>query len=782
MDASVAPDCRQVVGDLLGYLNYSSGTDDPKIYGCWNRLFAAVKAAGAESTLGAVGRTLGEGLSAPDALGLAFATGKISQASAVIELLFDQVLPAYRHFHRDLLAHQSDDDLFGPFDVARAANLILAQGGPWNETERIVPAVVAELNSFVGYRPVPVLQTRRHEPYPHEWVSPVSLWLRQVGAAGGEYREVVTIAWQTLSMTGEDLLNLAYFDPQVVDEIAVDPRAYDFDHPVNRRPNHQFGQWDPHRLNQRGQYCRFVLQQTALEALLDRTRMVTDMPREELIYEAGVVLAGITLMSAAICGAGPQTHDSTTTLATLLPRVTELRDAFYFERLQLVQGSHSKRLREEARMLHQPFGGARQALNQHLARMRATQLQHVHLAQLYARIGFPEAASQQAQVVPVTSARLLCETTGRLTTAARAVRGGRPDEVAPLLAEAQDLLYRGIQCGALLDPWNILGFQGQFSLFPAVENSTRDHRVEVLTKVVGQIFDEHERAAGAAALVGNRSLCDQLLERLQVIADWWDQFATTQVSGVDSVSGRESLVSAGRVVRVLGAWHQAGEAQQDLGFWRKQTAEFDSPKAYARVAGTLIEHGDYRASMGLLMQWLSQADEVSLGGGDSSFAALCRTWLQRLSLETGPPPLARADAGCSATRWDWAKRFIDYLEANAGELAEVPAWRDSPQARLEDADPDTDEESNYAAAYEDVVYRDSTADGIDSELLEGDFEGLDDDLDLEARRLTARMAFLASIARAWTSAARLADDGTSRTAGQPSRLGMLRHSIALRVC
>ena len=43
-------------------------------------------------------------------------------------------------------------------------------------------------------------------------------------------------------------------------------------------------------------------------------------------------------------------------------------------------------------MLRQPFGAARQHLNQSLARRRADQLQHVHLARLFAKMGYTEAA------------------------------------------------------------------------------------------------------------------------------------------------------------------------------------------------------------------------------------------------------------------------------------------------------------------------------------------------------------------------------------------------------
>ena len=68
----------------------------------------------------------------------------------------------------------------------------------------------------------------------------------------------------------------AWFDPQLVEELALDPRAYDFDHPASKRPNHHFGQWDLHRVDNRGYYRRFVLQQITLDAMLTRVNSPTN--------------------------------------------------------------------------------------------------------------------------------------------------------------------------------------------------------------------------------------------------------------------------------------------------------------------------------------------------------------------------------------------------------------------------------------------------------------------------------------------------------------------------
>ena len=58
-----------------------------------------------------------------------------------------------------------------------------------------------------------------------------------------------------------------------------------------------------------------------------------------------------------------------------MPRIAQYRDAFYASLLNKVGGPHGARLRQEAAATRQPFGGARQHLNQYLAEHRAGQLQ-----------------------------------------------------------------------------------------------------------------------------------------------------------------------------------------------------------------------------------------------------------------------------------------------------------------------------------------------------------------------------------------------------------------------
>ena len=71
-----------------------------------------------------------------------------------------------------------------------------------------------------------------------------------------------------------------------------------------------------------------------------------------------------------------------------------------------------------------------------------------------------------------------------------------------MLPEIDDLVHRAIECGALVDPWNILGFGGQFSLFPAIENSIHDHRIDELIDLMEDLFGLYARLQKEAAAGG----------------------------------------------------------------------------------------------------------------------------------------------------------------------------------------------------------------------------------------------------------------------------------------
>jgi len=554
--------------------------------------------------------------------------------------------------------------------------------------------------------------------------------------------------------TDFDLLDQAYFDPALLDELAFDPRAYDFEHPAHRRPNYQFGQWDPNHLDNQGRYRRFVLVQVTIDALLQRCEETTDLAPDELLFEAAVVLAVTTLMASGISGRGPGTHDSSTSLATLVPRIAAYRDDFYTRMLSGMQGPHGDRLREEMKTRKQPFAAARQHLNGRLARLRASQMEHTYLARLFAQMGYPEAASRQAAVVPMVSARMWCDIHCRITAGNHAIDRGELDQAAAYLPEVVDLLHRAIHCGALVDPWNILGFQGQFSVFHALENSLHDYRIEQLIRLMENIFNLYARLHSEAAAVGKGELCQQLLAGLTPLVDWWDQFATMEFASTQGVSGQETVESARHVGNALAQWHQAGAAAGDIAFWREHVEHFDSPKAYALVIEAVMEKGDLVAAMGLLMQWLSQADEIALVDADYSFHMLAIRWMKAAQ---------EGDSQASQTEgWNLIRKFFDFLEANADEFWQVPSFPWGVEL-LDEMPEDDDEESElevedeesqlYSAAYEDMTFHDSALDGYEGELLEEGIISGSDEWDFEAQRLGERIDFLRTVERLWKMAA-----------------------------
>ena len=740
MDTSHTPSNAPEVDALLGYLNFSSGAPDARFQCGLNRLFAETEEKHGDGAWAEVGRTLEARLK--ERAGSPGPLQDASQAEGVLKIVFQRLLPAYRAFHADLLFHQSDDDLFRPFFLTRAIEAALAVGGPWDEPDRIVAQALDELNDFLGYRPVPALEGKRIEPYPHEWVRPVPLLIREAGVGAGKYAELIERTWEVLRGTSPAILRQAGFDPDRVDELAFDPRAFDFDHPVNKRPNYMFGCWDANIVDLGGFYRRFVIQQMTLDALNERPQHGHGAAREELLFESAVVLAGTILMASGVSGHGPDAHDSSMNLMRLVARIAQYRDGFYQEILAKQTGKRGERLRAEAERNQQPFGAVRQYLNHRLARLRAKQLQHVQLAQLFSRMGQPNASLRQAEVVPVASARLLCQMQCARVTALRSFAAGDVAAGAAQVRLMRDLLERGIQCGAILDPWNILGFAGNFSLFPAVQNSVVDHRIEVLIDSVEQTFALLTRWESEAAIAGEDALRREARKRSQELADWWDQFATTEVSNVRSFSGREVAESSRQVAGGLAAWRRAEAAAGDVSFWRKQIDDFRSPKAFGQVVAALLEKHDHVAAMALMMQWLMSAAEVPLADLEYSFHALALRWLRTL--------WSPADAGESTRRWQLTRKFHDYLEANAEHWWETPQWsleepgRTSAETPLE---PEDEEDENlFGAAYEEMTYRDTTDDGIEGDMLAGG-EATDDEWEREWRRVQARMAMLEGVCR-----------------------------------
>lgn len=720
---------------LLGWLNFSDGKPDPR----WQRQLDDVYHI-ASSTRPAEPWSLIRDWWDHE---LAILEGSdnaafkdTNQVRGVVGLVFDHVLPAYRKHHADLLGHATDSELFTAFFVARVCEAVLSQNPPWSEIDRIVPGSLQKLNDYVGHRPVPVLETRaQNDIYAHEKVRPVPIYLHGAGAAKGKYQFVVERALDLLRETDPDILAEACFDPAALSELAIDPRAYDHGHPVNRRPNYVFGEWDPHHIDSQGRYRRFVVRRCTLDAILARVDQHPASQRDEYQFEAAAVFAGTILMAAGTSGSGPATFDSSVTLAKLVPRIARYRDAFYKRLITAVGGKHGERLRTEATQWRQPFALARQHLNQELARQRAVEMQDSMLALLFAEMGYPEASLKTAMRIPATSVRMLAGIRTRLASGHLAIRRGEVAQAARRLVECEDLLHRGIECGALADPWNALGFQGLFPLFMSREDSIHDPRLDELIETIHRIFHLHADAQAAAASAGDAELRKSLMRRFEKLAKWWDRHATHEVADLPRVHGGERAAAAEHVATALAGIRTADGGAGDLAYWRQQREGFRSPSAFAQVVEALLQQGDIKASLSLLMTWLSEAAAIPLEQGEASFHALAHRWLVTMLHNEQIAPSERVSL---------IVRFFALLEANAEEFWDVPEL-----ALMEQPAEGEEPEEIYEAAYEEMSYRDSTDDGEEGGVIGDDASYFP--LDEEAEELEARLEFLTAVGGFWQS-------------------------------
>ncbi len=753
--------------DILGYLNFSGGKPDSKFQDRLNRCHPEW---GWPKPWESFEAALLARLSELEASSAAFRDS--AQARAVIQLTFYKLWPAYREHHADLLFHLRDADFQQPLFLARLFEAVLAQGSPWEETDRIVHGALESLNDFIGFRPVAILDNdRKMEPYSHERFRPVPIFLQGVGAGKGPYQELITRTIELMQGVPANLVQNAFFDLRRLDEIACDVRAHDHNHPVYKRTNYMFGEWDPHLIDNKGYFRRFILRKIILDSLLNWMAEQTEQSPEETLFDAASVLCGTMLMASAISGSGPETHDSTVTLTSLLPRVARQRDAFYERLLDDAKGERADRLKAAAKKTQQPFGHVRQSLNLYLANYGARQIQYRHLAGLYAELGRPQAARETAAIIPSVAARFACEVHWRITAAHRHLSSSQLLPAVSLISEIEDHFKRGIECGALPDPWNILGFQGQFPLFSSREDSIPDQRLEELLQIVEQYLSVYSRALSESAAQGDRELTRRLSDCFRTFAEYWDQFASVTVEDLPAVAGRESWESATHVADVLSEWRAAGEAAGDVSFWRRHIDRFTTAKSYALVVRALLEKEDFVAAMALLMQWLSQNEQVAIESGSHSLANLLVEWMTRVTAEPSD--------GSQPDRWPLIRRFFAYLEVNASEFGEVPSldglsdvtpkkpknpnskkdslndvseedFGDDDGGLLDDPDADEDDEDDiFRSAYDEVSFKDSADDGVSGELMEDGPSTGPTEMEYLSKALDPRLKFLITLAQLW---------------------------------
>ncbi|MCA9063173.1 MAG: hypothetical protein KDA96_08940 [Planctomycetaceae bacterium] len=746
------------IRDLLGYLNFSDGSPNGRFRECMNGMFREQLAPNGtpehlQRYLTDQARTLEGG---PEA---AFAD--LSRASRAIDFVLNRLLPAYRQHHQHLLAHLTDSELFTPFFVTQLFEAALSAGLPTDSSDeqRCLSDALGKLNYFLGYRPVAVLENgRRMQPYDHERFCPIPLYYAEGGVACGPYEELIGATLTFIRSLSDSLTGPSYFSIDRLSELCLDVRAHDHLHPVNKRTNYVFGEWDPEWIDTKGFYRRFVIRALILDSLQQWVSAESSRSDDRLL-DAASVLAGTILMASAISGSGPQTFNSSTSLSTLLPIVARHRDTFYQELLDTSTGERGKRLRRLAKKSRQPFGHVRHELNMQLAKYGADQVQRRHLSWIYATMGFEEAACEEANVIPCVSARFESGIQSHLVTIRRSVRQGCLERAGELVQDVIRLLHDGIECGGLVDPWNILGFQGQFPLFFSREDSIPDNRVDVLLDIMEQLFDTCSLVMSEAAALGRTEIHDVVRDQFLQLAEQWDQYATTTVHDLTHIDGVKSVTAATQVARALAEWRTAGEAAGDISFWKQHVGEFDSPGSFAQVVGVLLDRRDHLAALGLLLQWLSRADEVRLESGSHSIHSLFHRMLYSICED---PDVE--------SRWQMLRRLFSWMEANAGEFWTVPSLadfvnrqrnrKDSENSESGDLDlehlfdsEDADEDDLFNAAYDDVIYRDSANDGNASDTVDDGPAPGSTEFEQIYRQVEPRLKFLHCVGSLWGIAA-----------------------------
>lgn len=120
-----------------------------------------------------------------------------------------------------------------------------------------------------------------------------------------------------------------------------------------------------------------------------------------------------------------------------------------------------------------------------------------------------------------------------MTAADHFLQVGRLDDAVAVSPQVMDLVHRGIQCGAIVDPWNILGFAGNSGVSNA-HRPARYYRVEDLVHLMEMVFALSLCIWCEASGSGRSDLCDQIEQQLRTSAEWWRQFAAHEVSDVQA--------------------------------------------------------------------------------------------------------------------------------------------------------------------------------------------------------------------------------------------------------
>ena len=300
-------------------------------------------------------------------------------------------------------------------------------------------------------------------------------------------------------------------------------------------------------------------------------------------------------MAAALSGPGPNSHDSTATLSTIVPRHRRLRDEFYKRLLAAPAGPHGRAvaarggIEAEAAVRRDPA-----APEPDCSRQSGTAASR--------NITWPYCSRRWATRRRVAGGRIRIATAvgaelrrvrARPTSAAiEAQRGGSTPR--PASGRGRGLLSRGIDCGALADPWNMLGFQGLFPLFAGREDSVHDSRIDELLELVGGLFAAYAGRPGRGGGRGDGRTPGRADRELQRLAAWWDQFAGYEVADLQRVHGGDAAARAEHVATALALWRAGGPAASvaaGAGVLAGAPGRVPDAAAFARVVAALFDRG-----------------------------------------------------------------------------------------------------------------------------------------------------------------------------------------------
>ncbi len=583
-----------------------------------------------------------------------------------------------------LLGHPDQDAVAGPFWIPHLLEYFVALIPP-DEIPKasvdssemklidlpwLMPFIIRALrdfHDFVGYRPVPVLEiTQKVKVRNGERHRPGILWWPRVGVAPIPEAALVKRAIYWLEHAPADILEESGFSLEALTELSLDLREYDHSLPAAQRPNHLFGEWDPERIDNKGRYCRMVVRAMVLRLLWDQV----DNPgpgdpsdRNERLEEGAILLAGVILMSAGVLGQGPESVDPTKSLSLIIPRIANYRDAFYGQVLTMLPHSHKTRLDAEARLLKQPLGRVRQALNRSISALRATQLQNRLLARLFGRLGLGELAQERIASIPVPSVRLMVEFESL-------IQGWEDAPNPPIdhyrwLLRAFRVLKKGVSCGAFADPWNLIGFQGLYPLGPAREDAIPDERLDDLRWMVSSLLSECSRAYATASAQPDKKMRVRFRDLLGRVSEWWSHFPPMGVDDPDHPDAGSEFRSALRVAKALGIWRSKGEATADLPFWKKVLSTLETGEAVAEIFHVLLAHGDLQGALAILIYWIDGFDTHSIAEGRTELTTLVTLW--EGAWEEQLP--AESSARDRSDHFKLYRRAIDWIDANLADDA-----------------------------------------------------------------------------------------------------------------